>query len=198
MLHLSDMTEPLRRLEDKDVEWQWLKQHSIAFNTVKTYLTETPVLKYYDVKDDVTIQCDASETGLGAVLMQNGQKQMAFKIWVIYPRLKICWKKSKNNFSFFAIWLQVRAIFLYILRPTPCSKVCNAYWVAVSKLLPRKCHVISLVKLKRSYASLFCTWLHMYSRTQEPETSRGTVRYIWRDKWRWWRIVWFAGWTVLW
>ena len=73
MPHLSDMTEPLRRLEDKDVEWQWLKQHSIAFNTVKKYITETPVLKYYDVEDDVTIQCDASETGLGAVLMQNGQ-----------------------------------------------------------------------------------------------------------------------------
>ena len=67
------MTEPLRRLEDKDAEWQWLKQHSIAFNTVKKYLTESPVLKYYNVNEEVTIQCDASETGLGAVLMQNGQ-----------------------------------------------------------------------------------------------------------------------------
>ena len=45
-----------------------MKQHSIAFKTVKTYLTETPVLKY-----DVTIQCDDSERGLGAVLVQNGQ-----------------------------------------------------------------------------------------------------------------------------
>ena len=49
MPHLSEMTEPLRRLEDKDAEWQWLKQ------------------------EEVTIQCDASETGLGAVLMQNDQ-----------------------------------------------------------------------------------------------------------------------------
>ena len=28
MPHLSEMTEPLRRLKDKDAEWQWLKQHS--------------------------------------------------------------------------------------------------------------------------------------------------------------------------
>ena len=49
MPYLSKMTEPLGRLEDKDAEWQWLKQ------------------------EEVTIQCDASETGLGAVLMQNGQ-----------------------------------------------------------------------------------------------------------------------------
>ena len=64
------MTKPLRRLEDKDAEWQWLKQHSIVFSTVKKYLTESPVLKYYNVNEEVTI---ASETGLGAVLMHNGQ-----------------------------------------------------------------------------------------------------------------------------
>ena len=66
MPHLSEMTESLRRLEDKDVEWQWMMQHSIAFNTVKKYLTESPVLKYYNVNEEVTIQCDTSETGLGA------------------------------------------------------------------------------------------------------------------------------------
>ena len=73
MPHLSEMTEPLHRLEDKDAEWQWLKQHSVAFNTVKKYLTESPVLKYYNVNEEVTIQCDTSETGVGVVLMQNGQ-----------------------------------------------------------------------------------------------------------------------------
>ena len=36
-------------------------------------MTESPVLKYYNVNEEVTIQCDASETDLGAVLMQNGQ-----------------------------------------------------------------------------------------------------------------------------
>ena len=71
MLHLSEMTEPLRRLhvEDKVTEWQWLMHHGITFNTVKKYLTESAVLKYYKVCEEVTIQCDASQTGLGAVLM---------------------------------------------------------------------------------------------------------------------------------
>ena len=40
---------------------------------MKKYLTESPVLKYYSVNDEVTIQCDASDTGLGAVLLQKGQ-----------------------------------------------------------------------------------------------------------------------------
>lgn len=29
MPHLSQMTEPLRRLEDKNVEFQWLEQHPL-------------------------------------------------------------------------------------------------------------------------------------------------------------------------
>ena len=66
MPHLSEITELLQRLQDKVMEWQWLTQHSIAFNTVKKYLTESAVLKYYNINEEVTIQCDASETGLGA------------------------------------------------------------------------------------------------------------------------------------
>ena len=73
MPHLSDMTEPLRRLEDKNVEFQWLLQHSLAMNTIKKSLTETPVLRYYDVNKPITVQCDASQSGLGAVLLQDGQ-----------------------------------------------------------------------------------------------------------------------------
>ena len=40
---------------------------------MKKHLSESPVLKYYNVNEEVTIQCEASETGLGAVLMQEGQ-----------------------------------------------------------------------------------------------------------------------------
>ena len=45
----------------------------MVFNTVKNYLTESPVLKYYNVNEEVNIQCDSSKMGLGAVLMQKGQ-----------------------------------------------------------------------------------------------------------------------------
>ena len=38
-------------------------------NLTKKYLTEAPVLRYYDESKPVTVQCD----GLGAVLRQNGQ-----------------------------------------------------------------------------------------------------------------------------
>ena len=43
------------------------KKHS------KHMISSTPVLKYYDVVSEMIIQCDASESGLGAMLLQNGQ-----------------------------------------------------------------------------------------------------------------------------
>ena len=42
-------------------------------NTIKKFLTEAPVLCYYDVSKPVTVQCNASQSGLGAVLLQDGQ-----------------------------------------------------------------------------------------------------------------------------
>lgn len=70
---LLDITEPLRGLEDKDIEWYWLEEHHLAFNMVKNALAKALVLRYYEVRKEVTIECDSSDTGLGAVLMQEGQ-----------------------------------------------------------------------------------------------------------------------------
>ena len=40
---------------------------------IKEILTCNPVLKYFDVSKPVTVQCDASKSGLGAVLLQDNQ-----------------------------------------------------------------------------------------------------------------------------
>ena len=36
-------------------------------------ITREPVLKYFDPSKEVTLRCDASESGLGAVILQEGQ-----------------------------------------------------------------------------------------------------------------------------
>ena len=69
---LSDHTELLHTLTVKGTDWKWLPEHEKAFENLKSLLTSPPVLRYYNVHLPVVLQCDASDTGLGAVLLQEG------------------------------------------------------------------------------------------------------------------------------
>ena len=70
---LSEVLEPIQQLARKEVPWQWQHEHDAAFEKVKDLVTQAPMLKYYSPTEELTVQCDASDKGLGAALMQNGQ-----------------------------------------------------------------------------------------------------------------------------
>ena len=70
---LSEVAQPLRDLTAKEAKFIWSTQHAKSFKEIRELVVEHPVLKYYDPSEEATIQCDASEVGLGAALMQNGQ-----------------------------------------------------------------------------------------------------------------------------
>ena len=52
--------------------WSWRAEQTEAAEKIKALLTSDPVLKYFDVSSETESQVDASQSGLGAVLMQNG------------------------------------------------------------------------------------------------------------------------------
>ena len=69
--NFSQLASPLRVLLEKNTAWHWDKPQQDSFEKLKVIITNAPVLKYYDVTKDVTIQVDASPNGLGAVLLQD-------------------------------------------------------------------------------------------------------------------------------
>ena len=71
--NLATVTEPIRVLLRKDIEFQWAREQEKALHEIKSILTKDggPVLKFFDVQKPVTISCDASPTGLGGVLLQE-------------------------------------------------------------------------------------------------------------------------------
>lgn len=71
--HLSDDCEILRQLTHKENMWDWTEMHEEAFCRLKDNIAKTPVLRYYNPEEELTLQCDASETGLGAALTQKGE-----------------------------------------------------------------------------------------------------------------------------
>jgi len=71
--HLSDITKPLRDLTQQNREWTWGNTQQTAFETLKMAVSTAPVLRYYNLNEEVTLQCDASQSGLGVALLQGGQ-----------------------------------------------------------------------------------------------------------------------------
>ena len=67
------MTKPLRDLTQRETEWVWDQPQQAALEALKLAAASTPILYYYNLKEEVTLQCDASQHGLGAAMMQNGQ-----------------------------------------------------------------------------------------------------------------------------
>ena len=69
----SSRTAPLRLLLKQDVEWVWQPEHDVAMQLVRETLARDTVLTFYDVRKPATIQADASQSGLGCGLMQQGR-----------------------------------------------------------------------------------------------------------------------------
>jgi len=69
----STVTEPIRVLLRKDVEFQWSYEQDKALQEIKSILAKDggPVLKFFDVQMPVTVSYDASPTGPGGMLLQD-------------------------------------------------------------------------------------------------------------------------------
>jgi len=81
--HLSDVCEPLRHLTDGDSIWDWQSSQDMAFQKIKQLVTEAPFLRYYNVANPVTLQCDSSDFGLGATLLQLGQPMAFVRLFMV-------------------------------------------------------------------------------------------------------------------
>ena len=70
---LASITAPLRDLTKKAIAYIWGPEHHHAFRQVKEEITSMGVLRYFHPSVETVIQTDASQKGLGAVLLQQGQ-----------------------------------------------------------------------------------------------------------------------------
>jgi microcompartment protein CcmK/EutM len=62
----------MTQLLEKEVKFKWSLQCEEAFLTLKKLLTTAPVLAQPNIEKSFDVYCDASGTGIGGVLMQDG------------------------------------------------------------------------------------------------------------------------------
>lgn len=71
----SKIAHPLTQLLKKDVPYVWTDEQAAAFDELKQRLVSAPILHYPDFEKPFVIATDASGTGIGAVLLQKGERK---------------------------------------------------------------------------------------------------------------------------
>lgn len=69
----ANLISPVCELLKKNVEFVWLPQHTEILDKVKNILKSNIILANFDLKKKIEIQTDASQSGLGSCLMQEGK-----------------------------------------------------------------------------------------------------------------------------
>jgi hypothetical protein len=72
ILDFSKLVKPITSLLKNDTKFNWSSRCNEAFEQLTVLLTTAPVLAQPDIENPFDVYCDASGSGLGCVLMQEG------------------------------------------------------------------------------------------------------------------------------
>ena len=88
--NFADIAKPLTDLTKGNATFVWSSDCAKAFETLKAKLTSAPVLSFPDFAKEFTVECDASDVGLGATLSQQdadaAPRVIAFASRALAPR----------------------------------------------------------------------------------------------------------------
>ena len=96
----------------------WTLECEAAFHTLRTLLTSAPILAQPDIEKPFDVVCDASGTGLGCVLMQEGR---------VIPYASRQLRKHEVNYSTDDLELAAVVHALKIWRHYLLGNVCHIY-----------------------------------------------------------------------
>jgi hypothetical protein len=117
ILDFSKICKPMTRLlEDK--KFIWSPECEEAFHTLRSLLTTAPVLATPNIEKPFDVFCDASDTGLGCVLMQEGRA-------IAYASRQL--RKHEVNYPTHDLELATMVHALKIWRHYLLGNLCNIY-----------------------------------------------------------------------
>ena len=76
----------LNRLLEANHQFNWTTECENSFVAMKNLLSTTPILVFPNFKKHFTLDCDPSDTGLGAVQSQLDENQT----FVVYMNFHVC------------------------------------------------------------------------------------------------------------
>ena len=86
--NFSEVVAPLTDMISPKKPFEWTDACQRAFESVKRLLTAEPVLKAPDFQQPFSIQVDASDVGIGAVLLQSDEDGVSHPVCYMSSKLK--------------------------------------------------------------------------------------------------------------
>jgi hypothetical protein len=114
----SKIAKPMTSLLQKDHKFVWTEECEATFHTLQKLLTTAPVLAQPDIEKPFDVFCDASKTGLGCVLMQEGRV-------IAYASRQL--RKHEANYPTHDLELAAVVHALKIWRHYLLGNVCNIF-----------------------------------------------------------------------
>ena len=111
----ADIARPLTNLTKKNAKFEWTEEHEQAFESLKQALTSAPVLAHFRDDYPTEVHSDASDLGVGAVLVQRSPDGGEHPIAYLSKRLsdqQTKWTTTEKEC--FAIVSAVKAFRQYI------------------------------------------------------------------------------------
>ena len=102
----SDIANPLHRLLQKDVKFDWNKNCQDAFESLKEQLISSPILGFPNTDKDYVLYTDASDVGIGAVLTQgddNGTEKVISFASKAFSSSEKNWTTTEKE-AFAVVW----------------------------------------------------------------------------------------------
>nr|GFA78821.1 putative reverse transcriptase domain-containing protein [Tanacetum cinerariifolium] len=72
---LTKIAKTMTKLTQKKIKFEWGDKQEAAFQLLKQKLCSVPILALPEGSEDFIVYCDASNKGLGAVLMQKDKER---------------------------------------------------------------------------------------------------------------------------
>ena len=76
ILGYSMIAAPIYECLKKERPWSWEDPQQLAFKGLKKQFTEAPILAHFDGQRETIVKTDASDYGVGAVLLQRDRKSV--------------------------------------------------------------------------------------------------------------------------
>ncbi|KAI9560471.1 hypothetical protein GHT06_014495 [Daphnia sinensis] len=113
--NFATIAHPLTELTKKNIPWCWKHEQKEAFNALKQRLTSSPILMHPDLTSaQYSIDTDASQYGIGAILRQNQQGE---EVVIAYTSKHLSDREanwSTIEKELYAIIHAIKAFYVYV------------------------------------------------------------------------------------